>query len=63
MKQQLFLLSRILMLRLTGEKLEKSLRILWPHLLNELVQVFDVPEKTNDLILTFEAIKIIELMS
>lgn len=51
------------MLRLTGEKLEKSLRILWPHLLNELVQVFDVPEKTNDLILTFEAIKIIELMS
>ena len=37
MKQQLFLLSRILMLRLTTSQLEDALRKLWPHLLNELV--------------------------
>jgi hypothetical protein len=64
MKQQLFLLSRIMMLRLTSSKLEDALRKLWPHLLNELVQVFDPPKgKKRDLVLTFEAIKIIELMS
>lgn len=64
MKQQLFLLSRIMMLRLTSSKLEDALRKLWPHLLNELVQVFDPSKgKKRDLVLTFEAIKIIELMS
>jgi Mor family transcriptional regulator len=41
MKQQLFLLSRILMLRLKASQLEDALRKLWPHLLNELVNVFD----------------------
>ena len=63
MKQQLFLLSRILMLRLTSTKLEDVLRKLWPHLLNELVQVFDPPNGKRDMALIFEAIKIIELMS
>jgi hypothetical protein len=41
MRQQLFLLSRILMLRLKEKQLEDALRKLWPHLLNELVLVFD----------------------
>jgi hypothetical protein len=39
---QLFLLSRILMLRLSTSALAEALRKLWPHLLNELVNVFDV---------------------
>jgi hypothetical protein len=42
MRQQLFLLARILMLRLKEKQLEDALRKLWPHLLNELVGVFDV---------------------
>jgi hypothetical protein len=44
MRQQLFLLSRILMLRLKEKQLEDALRKLWPHLLNELVLVFDGPK-------------------
>ena len=67
-KQQLFLLSRILMLRLKAGQLEDALRKLWPHLLNELVSVFDLPNKNSkrtlsELQLTREAILIIELMS
>lgn len=61
MKCQLFLLSRILMLRLKAGQLEDALRKLWPHLLNELVSVFDTQKETN-LLLTREAILIIELM-
>ena len=37
----LFLLSRILMLRLGTKKLAEALKKLWPHLLTELVSVFD----------------------
>jgi len=71
MRQQLFLLSRILMLRLKEKQLEDALRKLWPHLLNELVLVFDGPkdvkrsedEVKRHLQLTREAILIIGLMS
>lgn len=42
MTLQLFLLSRILMLRLSQSALAEALRKLWPHLLNELVNVFDL---------------------
>jgi len=44
MREQLFLLSRILMLRLPPQKLADDMRTLWPHLLSELVNVFDVPD-------------------
>ena len=37
----LFLLSRILMLRLGTQKLAVALKRLWPHLLAELVSVFE----------------------
>ena len=37
----LFLLSRILMIRLGSRKLDEVLKRLWPHLLAEIVQVFD----------------------
>ena len=46
MTLQLFLLSRILMVRLDAGTLADALRKLWPHLLNELVNVFDVPATT-----------------
>ena len=64
MRMQLFLLSRIIMLRLTSTQLAEALRKLWPHLLAELVSVFDVePGQTRDYWLTIEGIKIVELMS
>mmetsp|Transcript_19646 Transcript_19646/g.24254 ORF Transcript_19646/g.24254 Transcript_19646/m.24254 type:complete len:112 (+) Transcript_19646:577-912(+) len=40
----LFLLSRILMLRLGRRKLAEALKFLWPHLQAELVSVFDDPQ-------------------
>ena len=45
MRMQLFLLSRILMLRLPEQKLAESMRKLWPHLLSELVQVFETSKE------------------
>ena len=39
------MLARILMLRLNEKQLEDALRKLWPHLLNELVGVFDVQKE------------------
>jgi hypothetical protein len=52
------------MLRLSTQALADALRKLWPHLLNELVNVFDVPNYENrDYLLQIEGIKIVELMS
>ena len=48
-------------MRLQPITLAEALRKLWPHLLNELVSIFE--DKEMDVHLTFEAIKIIELMS
>ncbi|CDW85800.1 n-terminal domain-containing protein [Stylonychia lemnae] len=58
---QLFLLTRVLLLRLHSNSLADALRKLWPHLLNELVSIFE--DAQSDCALTFEAIKTIELMS
>lgn len=63
MRIQLFLLSRIIMLRLQPEWLAGALKKLWPHLLAELVSVFDVGPDRRDYWLTIEGIKIVELMS
>lgn len=43
----LFLLSRILMIRLGSRKLDEVLKRLWPHLLGEIVQVFDETQKNR----------------
>lgn len=51
------------MLRLPPQKLADDMRTLWPHLLSELVNVFDVPDQDRDLFLTFEALKLVDLMS
>ena len=64
MRIQLFLLSRIIMLRLQPDWLAGALKKLWPHLLAELVSVFDVAATDRrDYWLTIEGIKIVELMS
>lgn len=73
----MFLLTRVLLLRLQTTTLTDALRKLWPHLLNELESIFrDNPlltektpskgtskEKQEELALIFEAIKVVELMS
>lgn len=52
------------MLRLSTSALAEALRKLWPHLLNELVNVFDVAQGSErDYLLQIEGMKIVELMS
>lgn len=52
------------MLRLSPSALAEALRKLWPHLLNELVNVFDLTNgESRDYLLQIEGIKIVELMS
>lgn len=60
-KIELLLLTRVLLLRLQNNTLGDALRRLWPHLLTELVNIFE--SKEQDAQLYFEAIKLIELMS
>ena len=65
----MFFLTRVLLLRLSLQTLTEALRKLWPHLLHELISVFEartnengVNERENtDLII--EAIKLVELLS
>ena len=80
LKQRLFLffLTRVLLIRLSTQPLIDALRKLWPHLLNELISVFEVkhdqyttPDKgeadlnttKHNIDLTIEAIKLVELLS
>ena len=58
---ELFLLKRVLLLRLQTNTLTDALRKLWPHLLNEMEDIFRGEKKDDKKI--FEAIKIVELMS
>ena len=55
------------MLRLSATSLAEVLRKLWPHLLNELVNVFDSsqqnPGSERDYLLQIEGMKVVELMS
>lgn len=68
-KQRLFLffLTRVLLIRLNFQTLTEALRKLWPHLLNELISVFESKQEGNinsdESDLTIEAIKLIELLS
>lgn len=66
MKAILLMLSRILMLRLSTLNLAEAMRKLWPHLLNEMVSVFDRGDEYSmleDYKLAIEGVKLIELMS
>ena len=61
---QIFLLTRVLLLRFYTNTLTDPLRKLWPHLLNELETIFrNSPSNGNTTKLVIEAIKVVELMS
>ena len=59
----LFLMARILMLRLSKRKLTEAMKKFWPHLQAELVATFDDPAKAIGHNVKKEAIKVVELMS
>ena len=61
--RSLFLLSRILMLRLSKRKLTEAMKKFWPHLQSELVLVFEDSNKIIGQNVKKEAIKVVELMS
>ena len=42
----LFFLTRVLLIRLNTVYLIDTLRKLWPHLLNELISVFEIKDQT-----------------
>jgi len=48
-KQRLFLffLTRVLLMRLNFQTLTETLRKLWPHLLNELISVFEMKQESQ----------------
>lgn len=54
-------------MRLNFNALTETLRKLWPHLLNELISVFEVKQGENmdsdNTDLTIEAIKLVELLA
>jgi Mor family transcriptional regulator len=55
-----------MLIRLNFNTLTEALRKLWPHLLNELISVFEIKLETMDkenTDLTIEAIKLVELLS
>lgn len=66
-KQRLFLLflTRVILIRVNFGTLQEVLRKLWPHLLNELISVFESKDLDNkdSVDLTIEAIKLVELLS
>jgi hypothetical protein len=67
-KQRLFLffLTRVMLIRLNKQTLTEALRKLWPHLLNELISVFEIKHEEmnrDNIDLTIEAIKLVELLS
>lgn len=66
-KQRLFLffLTRVMLIRLNTQALTDALRKLWPHLLNELISVFEKDDNLDkdNTEMTIEAIKLVELLS
>ena len=48
-KQRLFLffLTRVMLVRLNFTALTEALRKLWPHLLNELISVFEIQQNPS----------------
>jgi hypothetical protein len=74
-KQRIFVffLTRVMLMRLNTKILTETLRKLWPHLLNELISVFEMRSESDQQLghtldqesskLTIEAIKLVELLS
>ena len=65
----MFFLTRVLLIRLSSSTLQETLKKIWPHLLSELISVFEATSNENGVTdkentdLIIEAIKLVELLS
>ena len=63
LKDEIFLMMRVLFLRFTHDGVMKMIRDLWPIIFTELIQNIENPDRNKDLDLVIESFKFIELLS
>ena len=63
LKDEIFLMMRVLFLRFSHDGVMKMIRDLWPIIFTELIQNIENPQRNQDLDLVIESFKFIELLS
>ena len=63
LKDEIFLMMRILFLRFSHDGVMKMIKDLWPIIFTELIQNIEDPKRNNDIDLVIESFKFIELLS
>ena len=63
LKDEIFLMMRVLFLRFSHEGVMKMIRDLWPIIFMELIQNIEDPKRNKDIDLIIESFKFIELLS
>ena len=63
LKDEIFLMMRVLFLRFSHDGVMKMIRDLWPIIFTELIQNIEDPNRNKDLDLVIESFKFIELLS
>ena len=61
LKDEIFLMMRVLFLRFSHEEVMKIIKDLWPIIFMELIQNVENPKRNNDIDLVIESFKFIEL--
>ena len=61
LKEEIFLMMRVLFLRFIHEEVMKIIKDLWPIIFMELIQNIESPKRNNDIDLVIESFKFIEL--
>ena len=61
LKDEIFLMMRVLFLRVSHEEVMKIIKDLWPIIFMELIQNIENPKRNNDIDLVIESFKFIEL--
>ena len=61
LKDEIFLMLRVLFLRFSHEEVMKIIKDLWPIIFMELIQNIEKPKRNNDIDLVIESFKFIEL--
>ena len=63
LKDEIFLMMRVLFLRFSHDGVMKIIKDLWPIIFTELIQNIENPKRNNDIDLIIESFKFIELLS
>ena len=61
LKDEIFLMMRVLFLRFSHEEVMKIIKDLWPIIFMELIQNIENPKRNNDIDLVIESFQFIEL--